>query len=389
MFTGKHLSLLHMAFTLLSKRNGHISLIVTGSWHMVRPLSRHPATTHTLMPQPSLWSSPSKIRWYMLHGQHAIEVHEITYGWLARTMTFYYIAERMTEVIQLQKFRIKSCMVLPIIYQLFVMMRFTTHNLLFSLSPAVDLHVKKKKKLDLATLFPYTHSTSFPSSFFSTWNSERISYFSLLYRNLQYSGKYQVWEGKFPQKYNKLVWCLKHISLQSCWRLHQDFFSALKMLCRILSCRNDRTLFKCYLTRTYHTAQANRYLLYLHVKRTPNWFVGFFSGSCSKCYTLSYSYRMQKAILLLAHKYLLFKLLFRPEVLQTEFFLISWRSRNHNTSNEIVNEPKSSSSSKSTISLTCFLIWRTWEQQQPQHVSHSHTISFYEIINYNRVSTCL
>lgn len=266
MFTGKHLSPLHMAFTSLSKRNGHISLILTGSWHMVRPLSRHPATRHTLMPQPSLWPSPSKIRWYMLHGQHSIEVHEITYGWLARTMTFYYIAERMTEVIQLQKFRIKSCMVLPIIYQLFVMMRFTTHNLLPV--PGCRPSCPKKKKLDLAILFPYTHSTiplHSQAVFSSTWNSERISSFSLLYRNLQYSGKYQVWEGKFPQKYNKLVWCLKHISLQSYWRLHQDFFSALKMLCRSLSCRNDRTLFKRYLTRTYHTAQANRYLLYLHV----------------------------------------------------------------------------------------------------------------------------
>ena len=74
------LSPLYMAFTLLSKLNGHVSLILTGSWHTGRLLSRHPATRCTPMPQPSLQSSPSKICRYMLHGQRSTEVHEITYG---------------------------------------------------------------------------------------------------------------------------------------------------------------------------------------------------------------------------------------------------------------------------------------------------------------------
>lgn len=160
----------------------YVSLILTGSWHMGRLLSPHPATWHTLMPQPSLQPSPSEICWYMLHGQHSIEVHEITYGWLACTMTSYYTAEEgTTKVTQLQNFRIKSCMALSTIYQLFVMLQFTTHNLLFSLSPAVDIHVKKKKKekrLDLAILFPDTHSTSFPKQFFLNMKF-RINYFSL------------------------------------------------------------------------------------------------------------------------------------------------------------------------------------------------------------------
>ena len=192
-----------------------------------------------------------------------IPLKTITYGWLACTISYFIAEEGRTKVTQLQKIQNQILHDTIDYIFLFVMLWFTTHNLLVSVSSTIDLHVTKR--LDLAILFPDSHSTSFPINFFSTSNPERIIYFSLLYRNMQQTVKYQVWEGKFPQKYNKLVWCSEHFSLQSYWRLHQDFFSTFQLLCRISSCTNDRILVKCYLTRTYCTAQANSYLLYLHL----------------------------------------------------------------------------------------------------------------------------
>lgn len=80
MFTGKHLFLHIHGIQITKQIEWACFPLIVGQLHMARLLSLHPATRLTLMPQPSLQPSHSEIGRRMLHGQHSIEVHEITYG---------------------------------------------------------------------------------------------------------------------------------------------------------------------------------------------------------------------------------------------------------------------------------------------------------------------